>query len=109
MTPDEVIFHRRVQCLAHASRTGNVSEACRVFGISRTTFYEWSNTAAAYGLEALMPKGRRVPQMPNATPTPVVADGCRHRRDTLPNPRRGLAVWLIALRIITWQERFCAF
>jgi transposase InsO family protein len=94
MTPDEVIFHRRVQCLAHASRIGNITEACRVFGVSRTTFYEWSNTAAAYGLEALMPKGRRVPQMPNATPTHVVAElltlavteptlGCRQLADAL--------------------------
>jgi transposase InsO family protein len=94
MTPDEVIFHRRVQCLAHAARAGNVSEACRVFGISRTTFYEWSNTAAAYGLEGLMPKTRRMPQMPNATPTHVVAElltvgvteptlGCRQLADRL--------------------------
>ena len=94
MTPDEVIFHRRVHCLAHAARTGNVSEACRVFGISRTTFYEWSNTASAYGLEALMPKTRRAPQLPNATPTHVVAElltlavteptlGCRQLADVL--------------------------
>jgi transposase InsO family protein len=74
MTPDSVIFSRRVQCLAYAERTGNVSEACRVFGISRKTYYQWANAAADYGLEALMPKARRAPQMPNATPTHVIAE-----------------------------------
>jgi transposase InsO family protein len=101
MTPDEVIFHRRVQCLAHASRIGNITEACRVFGVSRTTFYQWSTTASAYGLEALMPKARRVPQMPNATPTHVVAElltlavteptlGCRQLTDALSERGYGL-------------------
>jgi len=72
MTPDQIIFSRRVQVLAHAKDTANVAATCRTFGISRTTYYRWAARAGVYGLEALMPKGRREPQMPNATPTWVV-------------------------------------
>jgi transposase InsO family protein len=74
VTPTEIIFHRRVQLLDHARRTGNVAQACRTFGVSRTRYYEWKSLAERYGLEALMPKGRRMPQLPNATPTHVVAE-----------------------------------
>lgn len=94
MTPTEIIYRRRVRVLEHAAKHGNVSETCRVFGISRTRFYEWKNRAANYGLDALVPKGRRSPQMPNATPTWVVNElltmavaeptiGCRQYADRL--------------------------
>ena len=43
MTPAEIIYQRRIAVLDHAQRTGNVAEACRVFGISRTRYYEWKN------------------------------------------------------------------
>jgi hypothetical protein len=80
--------------LEHAHQSGNVAAACRTFGVSRTRFYEWRNLAEQYGLEALMPKERRVPQMPNATPTWVVNElltlavteptiGCRQYADRL--------------------------
>jgi transposase InsO family protein len=72
VTPAEIIYHRRLAVLDHAARCGNVSETCRTFGVSRTRYYEWKNTADRYGLDALMPKGRRKPQLPNATPTHVV-------------------------------------
>ena len=74
VTRDEIIYHRRVRLLEHASETGNVAEACRVFGVSRTRYYEWAAVAARYGPEALMPRARRRPQLPNATPTHVVAE-----------------------------------
>lgn len=94
MTRDEIIYHRRVRVLQHATVTGNVSETCRVFGVSRTRYYEWRRLAERYGLEALMPKGRRRPQLPNATPTHVVTHlltvavaeptlGCRQLADRL--------------------------
>jgi transposase len=94
VTRDEIIHHRRVRVLEHAQQTGNISETCRTFGVSRKTFYEWRNLASAYGLEALMPKARRRPQLPNATPTHVVHEllalavaeptlGCRQLADRL--------------------------
>ncbi|MGI8795223.1 MAG: integrase core domain-containing protein [Acidimicrobiia bacterium] len=73
MTPSEIIFHRRVRVLEHAAKT-SVAEAHRVFGVSRKTIHDWKRLAASYGLDALMPKGRRAPAMPNATPTWVVEE-----------------------------------
>ena len=72
----------------------HVGETCRTFGVSRTRYYEWKNRADLYGLEALMPKERRSPQMPSATPTHVVERlftlavleptiGCRQYADRL--------------------------
>ena len=94
VTPAEIIYQRRVRLLDLARETGNVAEACRNFGVSRTRYYEWKSLAERYGLEALMPKARRTPQLPNATPTHVVAElltlavveptiGCRQYADRL--------------------------
>jgi hypothetical protein len=94
VTPAEIIYQRRIAVLDHAQRTGNVAEACQVFGISRTRYYEWKKVADLYGLEALMPKARRKPQMPEATPTHVLEAlltlavlqptiGCRQYADRL--------------------------
>jgi len=73
VTPNEIIYHRRVRVMEHAKKT-NVSEACRTFGVSRTTFYRWQHLVEAGGLAALMPKARRAPAMPNATPTWVLEE-----------------------------------
>src|SRR6266540_3291234 len=73
MNPSQIIFHRRVRVLEHAAKT-SVAEAHRVFGVSRKTIHDWKRVAAAYGLHALMPKARRAPAMPNATPTWVVEE-----------------------------------
>jgi transposase InsO family protein len=71
VTPDQIIYQRRVRVMELARRTG-VSEACRTFGVSRTTFYRWQRRVEVGGLDALMPKGRRPPAMPNQTPAWVV-------------------------------------
>ena len=71
-----------------------MAAACLSFGISRTRFYEWKKRADRFGLGALMPKERRAPQMPSATPTHVVERlltlavceptiGCRQYADRL--------------------------
>jgi transposase len=83
-----------VRVLALVDELDNVSEACRLVGVSRTSFYEWRRSADAYGLEALMPKDRRRPQQPQATPTHVIEElltmavleptiGCRQYADRL--------------------------
>ncbi len=93
-TSAEIIYHRRVRLLDLADELGNISEACRILGVSRTRYYEWKNTSELYGLEALWPKDRRRPAQPNETPTHVVADlmalvvieptlGCRQYADRL--------------------------
>ena len=72
VTSEQIVYHQRVRMLAHAVETGNIAETCRVFGVSTKTFHKWRNVAAKYGLEALWPKSKRAPMMPNATPTHVV-------------------------------------
>ena len=72
VTSDQIVYQQRVRALDHARTSGNVAQTCRTFGISRKTFYKWRNTAAKYGLAALMPKSKRPPAMPNATPTHVL-------------------------------------
>jgi transposase len=67
VTPAEIIYHRRVRVLDRAGQT-SVTEACRTFGVSRTTYYRWAGRAQRSGLAALLPKGRRPPVMPTATP-----------------------------------------
>ena len=55
VTPAEIIYHRRVQVLDRAGQT-SVTEACRTFGISRTTYYRWAGRAQRSGLAALLPR-----------------------------------------------------
>jgi len=43
-----------------------------VYGVSRMTIHHWIGLAKAFETRALHPKERRVPQMPNATPTRIV-------------------------------------
>lgn len=73
MTHTDIVYDRRVRLIDYAARIGNVAEACRVFGVSRKTYYEWVKKAEAYGLSALLPKQRRRPHQPNAMSSEEVA------------------------------------
>jgi transposase len=70
MTKDDVLFGYRQQLFAEAART-NVTEACRTFGVHRSTYYAWKRQVDRHGLEILRPRERRRPQMPNALPKMV--------------------------------------
>jgi transposase InsO family protein len=67
MTKDDVLFGYRQQLFAEAART-SVSEACRRFGVHRSTYYVWKRQVDRHGLEVLRPRARRRPQMPNQLP-----------------------------------------
>lgn len=73
MTHDDIVYDRRVRLINYAAEIGNVTEACRVFGVSRKTYYEWLKKAEAYGLSALLPRDRRRPHQPNAMEPEEVA------------------------------------
>ncbi|WP_181410769.1 helix-turn-helix domain-containing protein [Nocardioides humi] len=62
-----------MRVIEHAARINNVSEACRIFGVSRKTYYEWIKKAEQYGLSALLPRDRRTPHQPNAMSSEEVA------------------------------------
>lgn len=94
VTPEDIIVARRVRTLELAVELGNITKACELVGVSRTSFYRWRFIAERYGLDALRPKDRRRPQLPNATPTHVVEAlltlavvvptiGCRQYADRL--------------------------
>jgi transposase len=70
MSEDEVLFGYRLQLLDYAART-SVSEACRTFGVHRSTFYRWKRQVDRHGLEVLRPRERRRPKMPNQLPAMV--------------------------------------
>ena len=73
MTHEDIVYDRRVRLIEHAARINNVSEACRVFGVSRKTYYEWIKKAEQYGLSALLPRERRRPHQPNEMTSEEVA------------------------------------
>lgn len=56
MTLDQSIHRLRLQVMLRARQLGNVSQACREFGISRTLFYRWRKRYLAYGRDGLHPR-----------------------------------------------------
>jgi len=58
--PGYATFERRRRVLALAEELGNVSEACRVVGVSRRSYYEWKRIADEQGIDALRPKRERM-------------------------------------------------
>ena len=64
MTQDDVLFGYRLQLFALAAERG-VSQACRLMGVHRSTYYRWKTQVERQGLEMLRPRERRRPLMPN--------------------------------------------
>lgn len=64
MTAEEKVARQRLSVLELAQALGNVSEACRQRGMSRTQFYEYKRRLQTHGLEGL--KG--LPPIPQAHP-----------------------------------------
>ncbi len=64
MSEDDVLFGYRLRVLDYAART-SVSEACRLFGIHRSTFYVWKRRVERHGLAILRPRERRRPRLRN--------------------------------------------
>lgn len=71
MTQEDVLYRFRLRTMALAEELGNISAACRIMGIHRSTYYRWRKKVDRYGLEMLRPRERRAPRMPNATPLPT--------------------------------------
>jgi transposase len=62
----DVLYAFRLRLLDLARERG-VSEACRTFGIHRSTYYRWHHAVERSGLDMLRPRERRRPRMPNQT------------------------------------------
>lgn len=64
MTAEEKVARQRLSVLELAQALGNVSEACRQRGMSRTQFYEYKRRFQTHGLEGL----KDLPPIPKAHP-----------------------------------------
>jgi molybdenum-dependent DNA-binding transcriptional regulator ModE len=73
---NERIIRHKVGLLNLAEELGNVSRACKLMGMSRDTFYRYKEAVDEGGVEALLDKSRRQPNLKNrvdeATETAVV-------------------------------------
>ena len=68
MTSDDVIHRYRMRLFALAAELGNVRAACRQMGVHHSTYYRWARQVQTFGIEALRPRERRAPRMPNQIP-----------------------------------------
>jgi transposase InsO family protein len=67
MTQDDVLFGYRLSLFDLADHT-TVANACRTFGVHRSTYYRWKAQVDRHGLEMLRPRERRRSMMPNQLP-----------------------------------------
>jgi transposase InsO family protein len=71
MTTEEKLIKNKLGLLELASYLQNVSEACRVMGYSRDTFYRVRKAYEEGGMDALKEKTRRKPNRKNRVPDEV--------------------------------------
>lgn len=65
MTTQEKLAHRKLSLLELAEYLKNVSQACRINGVSRQHFYDIKKAYEEHGLEGLKEKTRRKPCLKN--------------------------------------------
>lgn len=62
---------RKLGVLRHAEKTGNISKACRYYGVSRSIFYLWRDSYKKFGMEGLI-NNKPCPENLNLrTPKPI--------------------------------------
>ena len=59
------VIKHKVGILNLAEELGNVSKACKVMGVSRDTFYRYQELMDQGGIEALINKNKKVPNLKN--------------------------------------------
>ena len=65
MSINDKIIRNKIGLLNLAEELGNVSKACQMMGLSRDTFYRYKNAMEDGGMEALLDKNRRIPNIKN--------------------------------------------
>lgn len=64
-TQEQKIINNRIGLLKLAEHLGNISQACKVMGFSRDTFYRYRDAYDQGGLKALLDENRRKPNFKN--------------------------------------------
>lgn len=62
---NQPLVKHKLGLLNLAEELGNVSQACKIMGVSRDTFYRYQEAKANGGVEALLHKDRRRPNLKN--------------------------------------------
>lgn len=83
---NQSIIKHKLGLLNLAEELGNVSQACRVMGVSRDTFYRVKEAKESGGVEALLYKDRRRPNVKNRVDEAVEE---AVRADAIENPACG--------------------
>ena len=65
LNTNQSIIKHKVGLLNLADELNNVSRACKVMGVSRDTFYRYKEAVESGGLDALLDKDRRQPNLKN--------------------------------------------
>lgn len=86
MNADVKVARQRLSVLDLAEKLGNVSEACRRRGITRTQFYEYKKRFETFGLEGLADLPPIAKSHPQTTPNDTVVKICDL---ALTHPSRG--------------------
>ena len=63
--------YNKFMILKHGIKEKNISKTCKLFGVSRTTFYNWNRAYQKYGMQGLESKGHKKPNMPNKVDTKI--------------------------------------
>ena len=79
-TNNQILKHK-VGLLNLAEELQNVSRACKVVGVSRDTFYRYKELVIEGGLDSLIPKSRRMPNLKNRVNNPTEQSVIRYAID----------------------------
>jgi len=93
MTKAQRDIRRKLRILTYAKEIGNISKACRYFGISRQGFYKWEKAYAAYGEKGLI-NSKPCPENPSLRIPPEIEEKILYLRKTYHLGQLGISWFL---------------